>query len=161
MQMNVCYKVTCMKCEEAVENEGASDEQGQAPARQGEEGRNQIGVEAVRRGGARRAPLRRSVYVGQTGRSIHSRMREHLKGLENRSPSSQMYKHWEEQHKNQQQPEFRMEKIISHRGNLPRLFQDGLLIERRENKDPNSLMNIKGEYARNKMVRFQPDVRPI
>ena len=113
--------------------------------------RSPLGITA----GARR----KSKYIGQSGTSLHRRMRSHTGGLKSKSTKtvSVLKKHQLEAHDQAHTLNFRMEIINQSRTVLQRLVTEGCLIEAHEIEDPGILMNSKGEYGRSKLVRFTVD----
>ena len=96
----------------------------------------------------------RNKYIGQSGTTIHKRQRSHLSGSK-----SVLKKHCEEYHKDQQsKPKFTMKVLRGSKTVLDRLVWEANLISQAEENNPGSLMNSKGEWGKNKMVRFAPQI---
>ena len=150
----ICYEIECLKCKSVIEQEDThtdtianSDSQSpQAP---------QARSRARWAAGSRRCrpPPR---YIGHSGRSMHCRMREHLEGLKGRNPGNPLWKHHLDKHKDDEEPEFKMNMMSTHRGNLPRLIAEGILIEKESQNG--EVFNSRSEFGRTKVVRFTPEV---
>ena len=55
-----------------------------------------------------------SIYVGESGRSLHERSREHWADFESKSEDSHILKHWVNHHGGQGTPEFKLEVLQGH-----------------------------------------------
>ena len=98
----------------------------------------------------------KSLYIGQTGRSLHARAKEHASGLTNNDPKCPLTKHANKFHDDMpDRPNYKMEPIRRCRGNVERLLTESQWIGRH---DDANLMNSKMEYGRNKMVRYRPTI---
>ena len=96
---------------------------------------------------------RRRLYIGQSGRSSHARMKEHLGGLRRRNPENPLFKHILEEHDGTPDPrKFIMEIKGVHRGNVGRLLAESHAIEAGAKK--HKLLNSKAEYTKNKLVKI-------
>ena len=135
---NAVYKISCTECQDPTKQPASQFCQAQPSP--------QVEIE----------PGVRNLYIGQTGRTLHSRSQEHLRGLKKGDIKCPLFKHSEEKHngdKNHQR--FKMELIKSTRGNLTRLLTESENINAHK---PEILLNSKSEYGRNKVVRFTPIV---
>ena len=100
---------------------------------------------------------RRNLYIGQSGRSMHARGKEHARGLLKDDQKCPLTKHKEDFHPDiQNQPKFLMERIRKCRGNIERLLTESQKIG--SNDTPDRLMNSKMEYGKNKMIRYRPTI---
>ena len=103
----------------------------------------------------------RSAYLGQTGTSLHKRMKSHLGGC---SGGGVLGKHLEEHHggaDTQKAQLFNMKGIRGSRTVLNRLVQEGTNINTADTRYPNWLMNGKSEWGKGKLIRFEPTVTRI
>ena len=96
-------------------------------------------------------------YRGQTGRSMHSRMLEHMRGLKSKSGTCPLYRHSQESHEDDEEtPTFIMEKSRKARNNLDRLAIESEEIYNGDNDKNVKLWNSKSEYGKTKLIRWQP-----
>ena len=102
------------------------------------------------------AGARRSRYVGQSGTTLHRRQKSHRDAKE-----SVMKKHENEYHPEGPPPTFRMVPLNNSRTLLNRLVWESQHILEYENQHPRILMNSKGEWGANKMVRFTAQARRV
>ena len=93
-------------------------------------------------------------YRGQTGGSMHRRMKEHMMGLARKDIKCPLYRHTLEHHQGDP-PEFKMTKSGGARSNMERLVKEAEMIGN-EDEGGAKLWNSKGEYGRSKLVRFKP-----
>ena len=103
----------------------------------------------------------RSAYLGQTGTTLHKRMRAHLGGL---GSGGVLGKHMEEHHGGADKTQHTLFKMKGTKGSrtvLDRLVQEGTCINNVETKHPHWLMNSKSEWGKGKLVRFEPTVTRI
>ena len=96
---------------------------------------------------------KRRVYIGNTGKSAHSRMREHEAKLRRKDKNSCLYKHMLNEHEIGETPVFKMKTLSSHRLNLQRMIAEGISIERVRRQNPDELLNSKAEWGRAKLIR--------
>ena len=93
-------------------------------------------------------------YLGTTGRTAHNRSKEHQEGYVKRKAKSALWKHWSVKHRGEVQlpvrEAFEMTLVTSHRSNLHRLATEALMIEQ---SIPETLMNSKSEWSKNKLIR--------
>ena len=93
-------------------------------------------------------------YLGTTGRTAHNRSREHQEGYTKRKSKNALWKHWSIKHKGEIQipvrEAFEMTLLTSHKSNLHRLATEALMIKQ---SIPNTLMNSKSEWSKNKLIR--------
>ena len=101
-------------------------------------------------GGRRRGKCK--VYIGNTGKSAHSRMAEHVKKLERKDKNSCLYKHMRLEHNQSDVPNFKMKTLSAHRTNLERMISEGISIEKVRKANPEALFNSKAEWGRLKLV---------
>ena len=94
-------------------------------------------------------------YRGQTGRTMHSRMAEHVRGLRAKNKSCPLFRHKEDYHKDIE-PKFIMKPSIKTKGNLNRLATEAEQIGDGEDDKNVTLWNSKSEYGKSKLVRWRP-----
>ena len=96
----------------------------------------------------------RMKYLGTTGRTAHNRSVEHQIGYLKRKPKNALWKHWSSKHRGEVQlparEAFEMTLLTSHKSNLHRLATEALMIEQ---SVPDTLMNSRSEWSRNKLIR--------
>ena len=96
-------------------------------------------------------------YRGQSGRSLHARMSEHLAGLKAGNKTCPLYRHKLDKHPNGDDPKFIMKKTLSSRTNMERLIQEAELIGDGEASGI-TLWNNKSEYGKSKLIRWKPQM---
>ena len=100
------------------------------------------------------------IYIGETARSLWDRSLEHMDDLKRRTDTSVLYRHWQETHINEGQPEFRVEVLGTHRSATERQISEALAIQRGQYDE---LINNKSEWGMNCLVRhgtvFDREVR--
>ena len=133
-KVGVCYEIRCTKCE-MTEN-GGGDVTNPPQNTQ-----------------ARIIAGKRRIYVGNTGKSAHSRMREHRVKLRRKDKNSCLHKHMVKEHEEGESPNFKMKTLSSHRTNLQRMIAEGIAIEKIRRQNPENLLNSKAEWGRAKLVR--------
>ena len=111
-QVNACYEISCLTCEEG-------DEEGEvqlptSPRARWVAGRRRRGV--------------KKVYIGNTGQSLHGRAIQHIGGLRRVDEGNPLHKHYIEEHMNTHTPKFEMKILTKHRTNLHRLITEGISI---------------------------------
>ena len=80
-------------------------------------------------------------YVGETGRCLAERSREHIRGMENGDVENFIIKHWATCHTDEvTPPEMKFEVVKNHRDCLSRLLHEAVLIEKE------GTMNSKSEW---------------
>ena len=95
-------------------------------------------------------------YRGQSGRSLHSRMAEHMQGLKGKKMTCPLYRHRLRQHPNDNEdPQFQMEKLAKPRSNMERLIFEAEIISQDESNGV-QLWNSKSEYGKTKIIRWKP-----
>ena len=87
---------------------------------------------------------------------MHCRMSEHMEGLKGRKPGNPLWKHHLEEHKDDGEPEFKMNLVSTHRRNFPRMIAEGIKIEKEGNIG--EVFNSRSEFGRTKVVRFTPEI---
>ena len=108
MTEQVTYTIECSKCANLAS-------QSQLDARsQGDSGEDEnVG------------DVRRHLYVGQSGRTIHSRMKEHLGGLRRRDKACSIWKHQLDYHEgDRDHTNLEMRVTQPHRSNVNRLLYE-------------------------------------
>ena len=93
-----------------------------------------------------------SLYVGETGRSLHERSREHWDSYRNGSKDSHILKHHILHHGGIGEPEMIFKVVGSYRSALSRQVGEAVKIKRRGGEG--SLLNSKGEFNRCKITRL-------
>ena len=95
------------------------------------------------------------IYIGQTGRSIHSRIQEHQAGVRNDIKNCPLKKHVDLCH-NGDRDQAKFETGILHgaRTNLSRLILEGEEIQAHSDQ---GLLNSKSEFRATKIIRLVTD----
>ena len=143
MASNIVYRIQCTKCPEQGQPHdgvgvGDDNDEGQPPGSDGDEGQ----------------PPR--VYIGQSGRSLHSRMAEHLRGLRGKDKSCPLTKHVDLCHDGEtEDAKFETDIIHRARTNLSRLILEAEEIQNHRQKE--ILLNSKSEFRGTKIVRLVAD----
>ena len=89
------------------------------------------------------------VYVGETGRCLAERSREHIRGLRNGDKENFIVKHWALHHrKRKEPPTIKFEIVKNHRDCLSRVVHEAVLIDKEGN------MNSKSEWRKNAKPRL-------
>ena len=93
-------------------------------------------------------------YLGTTGRTAHNRSTEHQLGYVKRKQKNALWKHWVTKHRGEVQlpvhEAFEMTLLTSHTKNLHRMATEALMIEQ---SVPDTLMNSRSEWSKNKLIR--------
>lgn len=79
-------------------------------------------------------------------------------GLRREDKGNPLYKHYTEQHKDEDVPTFEMRILTKHRTNINRLITEGISIEKVRQKNPEALMNSKSEWGRTKLIRHTANI---
>ena len=138
-KVNTCYQICCQTCDNKEDIRRPPDSQ-------------KVEIVAGRR---RVKPVVQ--YIGQTGRSLHARASEHLKGMKRGDKQNPLSKHIRETHQNEiDKPEFIMRVISTHKTNLHRLISEGIHIEKGRELTPEGILNSKTEWGAGKQIRFTP-----
>jgi hypothetical protein len=90
-----------------------------------------------------------SVYVGESGRSLHERAREHWADFDGRQTDSHILKHWMVHHKGQGTPDFRIRVIKYCKDALSRQVGEAVRISYR-----GQTLNSKSGYNRSGISRL-------
>ena len=90
-----------------------------------------------------------SIYVGESGRSLHERSKEHWADFVARSEDSHILKHWLTHHGGQGEPDFRLEVVKFCRDTLTRQVGEAVRIQYRGNT-----LNSKAGYNRSGLSRL-------
>ena len=94
------------------------------------------------------------VYVGETGRSIHERAKEHQQDAQTHKIESHMYKHWKIEHPElEEQPKFKIKIVASFRDALSRQISESVRIDMRGE----NVLNSRTEYSRCTIPRLTID----
>ena len=99
-----------------------------------------------------------SLYVGETGRSLHERSREHWDSYRNGSKDSHILKHHLLHHNGEGEPEMIFKVVGKYRSALSRQVGEAVKIRRRGGEG--SLLNSKGEFNRCKITRLTLEEQP-
>ena len=94
--------------------------------------------------------------MGQSGTTLHKRQKGHKDAKE-----SVMNKHSREYHAEGPSPTYSMKPLNSSRTLLQRLVWESQHILEYEDSLPGVLMNSKGEFGANKMVRFRAETTRV
>ena len=139
---SACYSISCTECEKPI-----LTPEGNVP-----EGRKARWV-AGRRGRATSSTFQ---YYGQSGRSVHCRMLEHVSALRRCDKKSPLYKHDSVHHNGVARGgRYEAEIVSTHRHNLGRLVTEGnLILEATKYLGQEKVLNSKSEWGRGKMVRL-------
>ena len=149
MKSNVIYKIECTACRDKEDDRNEDD-------RRNEEYQNEddLREEDVRQLG-RRPPR---IYIGQTGRSIHSRIQEHISGVRN-DKNCPLKKHIDICHGGDNE-DAKFETGILHgaRTNLSRMILEGEEIQAHQEQ---GILNSKSEFRGTKIIRLVTDRRVV
>ena len=139
---SACYAISCTECEEPIVTP-----EGQIP-----EGRKARWV-AGRRVSATASTFQ---YYGQSGRSLHCRMKEHTGALRRGDKKSPLVKHDTIHHNGvAREGRYEAEIVSTHRHNLGRLVAEGnLILEATDFLGQERVLNSKSEWGRGKMIRL-------
>ena len=97
---------------------------------------------------------RDGIYYGETSRSLHERIREHVADAKDFKEGSHMVKHWMLHHPSEvEQPPFQFTIISSYRDCLSRQIGEAMKILFSKDK----LLNSKNEYLANNISRVMVD----
>ena len=124
-QTGCIYEITCSSCQEAVAQDKTKDSRQTGT----QEGHN---------------------YIGMTMSSVHSRMKDHLKGQRAKSNSNPLWRHDQEYHEGEPQ-RYKTRILNREQRLLPLSVLEGLYIEAQ--RDGTS-MNEKNERGRGGLVRL-------
>ena len=92
-------------------------------------------------------------YIGQNGRTLHIRSKNHFDGLRKGDPKCPLFKHVVNSHNGDRNPNlFQVKKLCSSRTNLHRLISESEYIQNNVSK---GLMNSKSEYRNTKIIRMK------
>ena len=99
----------------------------------------------------------RSVYHGESSRTLYERSWEHWDGLRQKTEESVLSRHWREHHSDQEtEPEFSVKLVGKCRTSTERQIKESLLIDK---EDPKSLINNKSEWGQNPVPRQATEFR--
>ena len=93
-----------------------------------------------------------SLYVGESGRSLHERAGEHWRDAELMKEESHMREHLQEAHRGEENPDFRFKVVRKCKTSLERQVREAVRIQLRGN-----VLNKKGTYNRCKLTRMVID----
>ena len=100
-----------------------------------------------------------SHYIGETHRTFFDRSIEHLKGLESRTESNALFKHWQIYHKElQEPPDFRFKCLKTFKTSTERQVAEAVFIE---NLPCDIIMNSKAEYRHNSLIRHRIEFKGV
>ena len=93
----------------------------------------------------------KSLYIGETHRTLWDRTSEHLSKLESRAKDSALLKHWRTVHpENHQEPDFIVKKVGAYLSSTERQIREAIRIDMAQY---DHLMNSKGEWGQNAIPR--------
>ena len=92
------------------------------------------------------------VYVGESARTGFERGTEHEADYEKGAEDSHMFKHWQNEHENEEKPQFSMKILRRHRSAFVRQINEAVLIEMHCEQD--QILNSKSEYNRCQIPRL-------
>ena len=140
MKSSVVYKISCKLCEDdQTVGDAKEDDQSVGDAREDDQ--------PV--GDARKLP---SVYIGQTGRSLHSRITEHMAGLRKMEKTCPLTKHVNLSHGGvKEEANFQSKILHGARTNLRRLVLEGEQIQEHLEE---GILNSKSEFRGTKVIRL-------
>ena len=92
----------------------------------------------------------RSVYLGETHRTLWDRIREHMDGLDRQTEANCLVKHWRELHSGHEAPKFEVKVRGRYKTATERQVAEGVLIE---TEKYDHLLNSKTEWGRNSIPR--------
>ena len=99
----------------------------------------------------------KGVYVGESGRSLYERSKEHEKEKNDKMIESHQIKHWQLEHKElDAPPRFKFSIVNSFKDPLTRQLAESVRIERRGME----ILNSRSEYSRCRVPRLQIDQEP-
>ena len=102
---------------------------------------------------------RRSVYHGETHRTLFDRSQEHWDGLRRRTEDSVLSRHWEECHRDTETaPQFSIKLVKTCVSSTERQIRESLMIDEEE---PSSLINNKSEWGQNPVPRQATEFRDM
>ena len=93
-----------------------------------------------------------SVYVGETGRSLYERGKDHWRDSRLKPEESHIHKHHQVHHGGEGDPLFHLRPAVFHRSALNRQITEAVKIGRLGGEE--SLLNSRGEYNRSHIVRL-------
>ena len=98
----------------------------------------------------------RSVYIGESFRCARLRLQEHFRDYKASKPTSHMFTHYEEFHKDEEKPNFRAKVLRYHTNTVQRQLHEATLLWRlsKQNGVSLHLMNQKGMYNRSHLERL-------
>ena len=129
-QANLVYKIKCKTC---IDPQVMTD--GDAP-----------GVASTK-------STQKALYIGQTGRSAHSRFIEHVQGINSQTASCPLYRHVVDAHGGiQDDAKFQGSIVKITRTNLTRMLTEAAEIQAHTGQ----LFNNKSEYRGTKIIRMVP-----
>ena len=98
----------------------------------------------------------RSVYIGESFRCARLRLFEHFRDYKASKPTSHMFTHYEEFHKDEEKPTFRAKVLRYHSNSTQRQLHEATLLWRlsKQNGVSLHLMNQKGMYNRSHLERL-------
>ena len=95
-----------------------------------------------------------SIYVGETGRSLMERSKEHHRDLRKHHEDSHMLKHWATSHPEEEKPRFHQYVVGKYSSCLDRQIGEAVRIQLRANT-----LNSMGVYNRCKLTRLVVDTQ--
>ena len=154
MTSDTTYTITCQTCSDQQKPNRSDQQNGTGQSDQQSDGQSDNQSVACRQDEVL------GQYRGQTSRSMHSRMAEHMRGLKSKNNSCPLYRHKEDCHKNGD-PKFTMKPTVKTKGNLHRLATESEQIGEGDDDKSVRLWNSKSEYGRSKLVRWKPTLEYV
>ena len=154
MDSNIVYKISCKKCTEQLSVPGDVHNDAQQHA----DALGEVQYDGPQEmpdgdGDGEQQQKITTCYIGQSGRSLHARAKEHLDGLKRGDPKCPLFKHVVNSHNSERNPDlFEIKKLTSSRTNLHRLISES---EHIQNNVTSGLMNSKSEYRNTKIIRMR------
>ena len=136
---SVLYRLRCETCCDTIQQDPAHPP-GTAPGPGPDQGQ-----------GHQNPRVPPPTYVGETGRVMYIRGKEHLSALQRKDPHSALWKHSAHIHGGTADSKsFSMKILTRHRDPLSRLIAEGVRIN---HLDPSSILNSKSEFRQPKVSR--------
>ena len=93
-----------------------------------------------------------TLYVGETSRSLHERMKEHWGAKKSKKEENHMFIHHQNEHRGEEEPRFMVRAVKFYKSALSRQLGEAVRIRRRGGQG--SILNSKSEYDRCRIPRL-------